>query len=1137
MLRVVESHRFEELAAALGERLRDVADPFTPPAVVVPGRVVARWIQYAIATRHGVAAGYQTLFLEDLLARELVRDQTALRALDKAGVEAAIASVLADPDALAAPELAPARAYLETDGAEGLGPRRVQLAAQLADRTWEYMLTRPDWLDAWEAGRAIDPDELTDVATARWHGAVWRATGTLLARVGAPRPVPTPRLAWARRAVGLRAPAGPPIFVIGLSYLPRVYLDALAYLGERRDVTVLAMSPCAAYWGDVPAVRGARGLAATTADEPAALVRWGAPGRDYLATLAELSEGDIDDRFGDLEQPPRPGATARERWAHDTRVRAAPGAAAGDGPAGVRIVACPSPVRELEVVAAAIRGCLDRDASLTANRIAVLIAPAAIETYLPQIAPAFERYQLPFHVVDIPALGHGHAAEAMELLLALPLGRFRRPELLGVMTHPAVLARHPGIDPGDWVAWTDALGIVHGADRRDHAGTYLDAPGIDAFHWDQGLRRLALGAFMAGRPSGAEVIAHLGGRPYRPEELAPDEQASAATFALLARSLIADARWLLGERRTLTSWAEVLDAVAEAYLGARDETAAGELARVRGTLAALAELDLDGRIVDYREVAALARRRLGQVRGDRGEPLAHGVHVARITPHRPLPFAHVFAVGVGEAVFPSSDRSAGLELRATRRRGDVGARDRDRYAFLELALAAREALVVSYVDREPVTGEPRAPASVVHELAEMLAPYLTPGGAVASPSPVGSRPDGAPTQDGMHPTEALARLTEHHGLHRFDDATDPLAARERYATEVRRALEAAARARRVELAAPRVLRRALVERPAVARALGLDHGAIAATSEDRTIVVRLTHLRTFLESAPQGWARAVLRLGDDEDDERVDRDEEPMAADNLARALLLRAAFAHFLAGASIDDAVTRAWRDERLAGAAPVGVFGEVAEARDRALLARWAVELEAHGGRGQEFVRYGLGRAPSPATTIVPPLALAVTIDGVPRRVEVVGECQQVGAVAGTLILASGELGDRLTLRAAIDHVALAAAGRADTGWRHLILGRDEHERRYHQRWTQAEATAYLTGLVGELLGGSHDYLCSLKMAMDVRAGKPPKREPPHDNRPGSIGYGPLTHRDDRPLARDLDAIVARRYAPLFDRIGVRP
>jgi hypothetical protein len=137
----------------------------------------------------------------------------------------------------------------------------------------------------------------------------------------------------------------------------------------------------------------------------------------------------------------------------------------------------------------------------------------------------------------------------------------------------------------------------------------------------------------------------------------------------------------------------------------------------------------------------------------------------------------VFALGLGEDNFPARAGVSALDLRSERRTGDVSPRDRDRYGFFETILCAREHVVLSYVAREPVSGEARSPSTVLHELAEMLAPYL----------------DAA--------SDPLFSLTTKHPLHRFDPAYEALppsavtiTPRERHAVTVRSALEAAASA-------------------------------------------------------------------------------------------------------------------------------------------------------------------------------------------------------------------------------------------------------------------------------------------------------------------------------------------------------
>ena len=106
-------------------------------------------------------------------------------------------------------------------------------------------------------------------------------------------------------------------------------------------------------------------------------------------------------------------------------------------------------------------------------------------------------------MVDLPLAGECRVIEALLLLLALPLGEFTRPEVLKILTHPAVRARFPEANVDRWRDWCLGLEIVRGADRIDHDGTYIDR---ELFHWEQGLKRLVLGAFMTGPQSGDDRV-------------------------------------------------------------------------------------------------------------------------------------------------------------------------------------------------------------------------------------------------------------------------------------------------------------------------------------------------------------------------------------------------------------------------------------------------------------------------------------------------------------------------------------------------------------------------------------------------------------------------------------------------------
>ena len=205
---------------------------------------------------------------------------------------------------------------------------------------------------------------------------------------------------------------------------------------------------------------------------------WGRPGRENIRLLNEVADCDFQAAFDDpLEREP-------------TLLRLVQGDILRNMPepegrridlsqdSSLRVLACPGIRREAEVIAGEIWSLMEADEKrsgrepLRFNDIAVLVAGSDPETYFTHLAAVFEEtYGIPFSISDSPFAAESRVAEAVAMLLELPFGRFSRSELMRFLTHPTVAGRYGEIDPGEWLGWCKAVGIVHGADHRTRTST------------------------------------------------------------------------------------------------------------------------------------------------------------------------------------------------------------------------------------------------------------------------------------------------------------------------------------------------------------------------------------------------------------------------------------------------------------------------------------------------------------------------------------------------------------------------------------------------------------------------------------------------------------------------------------------
>ncbi len=1170
MIHLTYSNQTERLLDALRANVdAQCASPLEPTHLVVPNGNVETWVKLELARATGIAANLQVRYLRRFVGELIERSQptgSAIRLIDASRLEGFLLALFHDDAFLADPDLAEVRGYLKAgEGADAIDLRRFQLARQLSVLFDEYTLSRPEMLDGWLRDRSALADDASPSLreVERWQRRLWKA---LAARAG--REWLTLGACFQRvQPAQLELP--PALHVFGISYVARVFQQILQVLASRTELYVYTLNPCMEFWEDVQhkAVRdperfprraergvdlGAPGnedpfhLESTPGDTPA-LRLWGRPGRENVRLLNELSDCDFQPLF---EDPTAGGLTLLTELQRDILVREPERTLPDpDLPAdpSVQILACPGIRREAEILASEIWKLVQADPSLRFNEIGIILPASRKDVYQTHLQAVFqEMYELPHAIVDLPLGAHSRVVEAIELLLALPLGEFGRQELLKLATHPAVMCRFPDATTDEWLGWCDALGIVHGADHQDHADTYIER---DILNWDQGMRRLALGGFMSGRGAGPIEDAptfELGGEAYVPESYPQSSVPSAAGFALLIRSLIADSRFAARAKLALPDWITFLRGLITSVIGAPTDDDERVLGKCLRALQGLEELDLGGREVSYRIPYELAKAALGGLQASRGQYLADGVVVASFVPMRAIPFKVMFLAGLGEGQFPAGSSVDHLDLRLVRPQpGDVGPREKDKYMFLEALLCTRQRLYLSYVSRETLTGDPLAPSSVVVELQQML-------------------------ERGYRTRQALdERVYRRFPLRRHEDPHTLFASLPAEREERARALGRSLRDQvgpSERLPDLGELRASLA--PDAFAALGEQLGLcppppLSADAGVQVVRLRISALRKFLECPLQGAARYRLGMRDEADEDLAARADEAFITSRMDLMVGLRSAFLRSLGegGAVPEDATLVQTYDgfqrrAELVGAMPTGAFGAAERQAHLRVLRGWRAlyqDLAKGQPTGARTLRFGGAEEHARVDWLLDPLVLPVEAGGRRFEVRLHGKTETVLAhPVGSLFLINAKMGTRVEttvrnnkecLRAFLDYAVQTAAGIPLAAYSGLIANVDpEKGNHLHEQPFRAldrdHARGWLTGVLEDLLSGPHDYLFPCE-AVFQQALKPDStfveqiEKLREKDTFYSSKFGPVPNPEQFPAPDEERArtMAARRFGPILD------
>jgi exodeoxyribonuclease V gamma subunit len=721
MLQICFSNRFERLLDSLLAAMSAPPEsPFEREEIIVPSAALRRRVELAAADRFGICANVQFSYLAQWLWRQIghVVPVSETSPFTSSVLTWRVFGICSEQAFVA--RYPPLAHYLERAD-DGM---RYELAARTAALLEQYLTYRPDWLAAWLEGKPADIKTLdaAHAADERWQSALWRRIASDL---GTDTRHPSVVFFDAMQQMGpdasARAGLAATAHIFCLPTTPPLYLQMLRRLAQWIDLRLYVINPCREYWFEAVAPRRLADLAVKNRTEHhevgnRLLTAWGQQTQEHIALLLENDATQVD--ATDFATSAGETLLARIQNAILEMTDLERGSVKlGVDDRSIEIHVCHSLTRELEVLQDQLLAIFA--GSNPPRPSEILVVMPDLEAAAPLIDAVFgnapKARQIPYAITGRPTSVLNTCAQALLAILGVAASRFQASDVFALLQQP-IIARRFGIGHAELEtihAWIQASGIRWGINAEHRRS--LGLPGVDRHSFSDGLDRLFLGYALpvsaavplngrlaAGDPEGFEALA-LG------------------SFREFCRQL-ERLHGALAEPKLPEEWLQTLLGVLDIFTAPAGE----EIDDARATAADVQELHANMTHGALRQALAadVIRTALQALLDDptRGGVPSGALTFAAISSLRHLPYRFVCVLGLNDGAFPAAVRPIEFDLMGSdRRRGDRQRRDDERNVFLDLLLAARERLYLSYTGKSVRDNSPLPPSVLVAELLDYAA--------------------------------------------------------------------------------------------------------------------------------------------------------------------------------------------------------------------------------------------------------------------------------------------------------------------------------------------------------------------------------------------------------------------------------